>query len=143
MTHEKSDLFTALDEQLEEIRQAREALDAREGALNRARDELAVAFGGTAPARGRPTRAGIQQRAAQHHVDAIFDYLKKHGTARQADIARDLRLNSGTVSVALRQLEDDGHVMAQDLKDRGSVVWDFTGNSRAQSAASQRVVVPR
>lgn len=132
----RQDLFAALDDQLEEVRQERAALDAREDALKRARDELMAAFDGAAPrhhpppARSRATRAGIPQKAAQHHVEAIFDYLKKHGTARQADIAKDLQLNSGTASLALRQLQDDGAVSPQDQKDRGSVVWDFVGTRR-------------
>lgn len=140
MMAEKQDLFAALDAQLDEIQLARTELDRREDALNRARAELEVAFHGGAagpvPLRqssssARPTRAGIQQKAAQHHIDAIHDYLKKHKTARQADIAKDLQLNSGTVSLALRQLEESDDVTARDQKEKGSVVWDFAGERRS------------
>jgi hypothetical protein len=143
---ETSEVFAALDDQLEEIRHARAALDDREDAIHRARAELQVAFGGAPPpasgrgrraAQARPTRAGIQQKAAQHHVDAIHDYLQKHGTARQADIAKDLGLNSGTASLALRQLEEDRAVVPQERKDRGSVVWDFAAANPRTSDGSR------
>lgn len=139
------DLFAALDSQLEEIHAARAALDAREQAILNARAELEKAFGtspAAAPRRGRAanvreSRAGVKQKVAQHHVDAIFDYLKKHKTARQADVAKDLQLNSGTASLALRQLEEDGSVQALATKDRGSVVWEFTTTRRSAAPVGE------
>lgn len=55
-------------------------------------------------------------------VSQVDKYLAKHGKARQADIVSATKLNSGTVSVALRRLALDDRIERGD-KERGSQVW--------------------
>lgn len=126
------DLFAALEAAQHEIQEERRSLDAREAAIQRARDDLARALGGSGSPQRARTRAGISQKAAQHHLDAIADYLSRHQRARQADIAKALQLNSGTVSLALRQLEEDGVVAALPEKERNSVVWEASSPQRIE-----------
>lgn len=129
---DSQDLFAALEAAHQEIQEERRQLDAREHALQRAREELSQALGGNAPSSPRPrTRAGVQQKASQDHVDAISDYLTAQGPTRQADLGKALGLNSGTVSLALRQLESDGLVSAQPEKERNSLVWEIKASSPA------------
>lgn len=124
------DLFDALEAEQRRIEDERKALDEREDALHRARQAL---LGATPRKRAteprKRTRAGTQQKAAAHHLQAITDYMRRQTRARQADVAKDLQLNSGTVSLALRQLEADGVVKSLERKDRGSVVWQLAGRS--------------
>lgn len=112
-----SDLFAAIERERQDLLRRLEHLDRAEQELRQA------AVGGVLP-HGRPTRAGMRQRAAQHHLDAINDYLAREGTARQADIAKALKLNSGTVSLALRQLAESGIVRDTGRSERGSIIWD-------------------
>src|SRR4051812_4102665 len=71
-------------------------LQAEVAALRRARRALlGPANDGLAPA-GPP-----RQHVAQHHVASVRDYLEAQGSARQADIGKELGINSGLVSLAL------------------------------------------
>lgn len=73
-----------------------------------------------------PLRRSTQKRTSvgRAHLVAVLDYIKKYEQVRQADIARDLKLNSGTVSVATGVLSDAGNIEAVD-KIRGSIIWSF------------------
>lgn len=66
-----------------------------------------------------------QYSISKEKLEAVEKYLKKHGTARQSDIYKDLGLNAGSVSVALRVLEtqDPPKVIRADHKERGSQLW--------------------
>jgi hypothetical protein len=57
-------------------------------------------------------------------LEAVRTYMSKRGKTRQADIAKHTRLNSGTVSVALRLLEAAGEVSSGPKED-GSRTWEF------------------
>lgn len=142
------DLFAALEAAHQEIQEERRQLAAREQALLRAREELAQALGGNGtPTAHRGTRvrtrAGVQQKASQMHMDAISDYLTGRGAVRQADIGKALGLNSGTVSLALRQLEQDGLVEPLPEKERGSVVWQTTAPRDTVSSPRPRALARR
>jgi hypothetical protein len=67
------------------------------------------------------------------HLLAVHDYIKHHGRVRQADMVSDLKLNSGTVSVATNVLQDAGNIEAVD-KIRGSVVWEYRHSEGIPSA---------
>lgn len=73
--------------------------------------------------RSRPReRRGV----GQHWIDATRDYLKKNKKVRQVQIAADLRANSGTISLALRALEDAGEARKAGVENRAQV-WEWTG----------------
>lgn len=59
---------------------------------------------------------------------AVQKYLEKHPRARQATIAKGVRLkgqpiNGGSVSTALRRLEAAGLIERTDEKEDGSLIW--------------------
>lgn len=54
----------------------------------------------------------------------VREYVQKHGRVRQSDVARDLDLNSGTVSVALHALQMEGEVENTNRKENRSLVWE-------------------
>lgn len=56
-------------------------------------------------------------------LEIVRTYMQEHGKVRQADIAKHTRLNSGTVSVALRVLEAAGEV-SPGAKQDGSRTWE-------------------
>jgi hypothetical protein len=71
-------------------------------------------------------------------LQAVRNYIERSGEARQADIVKDLNLNSGTVSVATNALQDAGDIEAIG-KERGSVIWKFTGELGEEPEAQIRV----
>jgi hypothetical protein len=70
----------------------------------------------------RPTEVVLA--VSQERMDMVDRYLQRFGRARQADIAADLDFNSGTVSVALRRLEQEHKARPLD-KLHGSQVWEY------------------
>lgn len=56
----------------------------------------------------------------------VLDVLRanRDGHLRQADIAKRTKLNSGSVSVALRKLQAANQVRATGRKENGSMVWE-------------------
>lgn len=137
------DLFAALEaaaREIQEIEQQRRALDAREEAARRIAQN---ALEGTAGATGAPSakrvrsRAGLQQKVAETHLNAITEYLAKQQRARQADIGKALELNSGVPSRAMRELEEAGTVRRVG-KEAGSVVWELVPTPKKQRRATDR-----
>ena len=57
----------------------------------------------------------------------VGEYMQKHGEARQVDIGRELKQNSGTISVALKVLADQGVVEDTGQVDDKAKVWRYTG----------------
>lgn len=62
--------------------------------------------------------------SATHHLLAVDQAVTSRGYARVCDIARDLGITRGTVSVAMRSLKVAGHVLQDEnrffhLTDRG------------------------
>ena len=89
----------------------RKSYEARERAVQGAVDGLVGDF--------KPSLA-----ISQKFVDQVEEYLEECESARQSDIAANLKINSGTVSVALRRLQEAGKVEKGD-KERGSQVWIY------------------
>lgn len=58
---------------------------------------------------------------------AVRQYMENTRIARQSDIAKDLNENSGSVSLAMRELESRGDVEDTGKIDRKSKVWKFIG----------------
>lgn len=77
-----------------------------------------------AHARSAADRSPASFAVGEDRVSAVQEYLQAHERARQADIGIALGINSGSVSVALRLLEQRGQIAKLDRKERGSSVWE-------------------
>lgn len=64
---------------------------------------------------------------SQAKLRAVRQYMENTRIARQVDISKDLDENSGSVSLALRELERIGDVKNTGKVDRKSIVWEFIG----------------
>lgn len=90
---------------------------------------------------GTVTVAGLS--VGKDRLKKIEGYVKKRGSARQADIQRDLGFNSGTVSVGLRILAEQGKMRkgvnedGSDQKVKGSTIWFHTSPSVAKGRRTQ------
>jgi hypothetical protein len=84
-----------------------------------------------------PKRQRKRTSVGKARLQAVRDCIERHGEARQADIVKDLNLNSGTVSVATNALQTAGEIEAVG-KERGSVIWRFTGKRRQKPDAQPR-----
>jgi hypothetical protein len=75
--------------------------------------------------------AGQQPRrtsVGKARLRAVRDCIERTGEVRQADIVKQLGVNSGTVSVATSALRASGEIQAVG-KERGSIIWRFTGEA--------------
>ena len=68
----------------------------------------------------RPRRPAIGEK----RIDAVHVHLQHRGPCRQSDIARELSMNPGSVSVALRTLTEEGLIRALGTRNR-SRVWEW------------------
>jgi hypothetical protein len=68
-------------------------------------------------------------------LEAVGEYLSRHGEARQADIVKELGINSGSVSVALKFL-DQHHLVKRGEHRSNSQVWE------ALTPSPFRLVIP-
>lgn len=139
------DVVGSVTRALDKIRAEREAFEAqyeeqrrqyhaREEAIKEAvRQALRAAFGDEIPSAGPviEDHEGAKLSISQKHLAAIEEYLAERGSARQADVVERLTLNSGTVSVGLRRLEQAGLIKKGDKK-RGSRVWEHTAPTDAE-----------
>lgn len=109
---ERDDKIAEIREQYEDrLTPMRNALAAMNGEAHRQRH----------PDDQRPNLSG--QGISTARLDLVRKYMRKKGSARQADIAADLDLNSGAVSVAMGVLFDKGEVTPSSDKERGSRIW--------------------
>lgn len=108
---------------LAQLQAERSALQERVSAIDTA---IAALSGGAVPAL---TATMLKFRGAAvgaDKMDRVREYMRRHGEARQADIARDLQLNTGTISVAMRMLEESGEAKSLGKRNR-SQYWRWTG----------------
>jgi hypothetical protein len=75
----------------------------------------------TEPAADKPPE--VHRSISAGRLNLVRDYFEHHEQARQADITKDLNLNSGAVSVALKLLRDEG-VVKPGTQENGSRVWE-------------------
>lgn len=73
--------------------------------------------------------------SAAHHLMAIDDLFSKLGYARVSDIARELGITRGSVSISLRTLKDNGLVLQDEnrhlrLSARGQALVDSIKTKR-------------
>lgn len=105
------------DPLISRLEDERDALIERVTAIDTAIEALV----GTRPD-GAPT---ITRRAGSVGVDklaAVLEYIRERGEVRQAEISRELELNSGTVSTATTALMIQGEIEELPKRDR-SKVW--------------------
>ena len=74
-----------------------------------------------------------QQRKLEDYLKTIY-LLQRKGTVRGADIAEELNVKRPTVSVSLKELEQEGYLIR--LKDR-SVILTFKGAEIAREIADR------
>lgn len=117
----------AVDEingEIDIIEQEIATLRKRASALRRQREEWAkLAAPGNRP-------SGIDaalQSAGPAAVAVVADYLRKHRTAYQSEIAKATGLNSGTITHSLRVLAHDHAIAATGRKRRNSAQFEWTG----------------
>jgi DNA-binding transcriptional ArsR family regulator len=70
------------------------------------------------------------ERAGKGNVEAAFDYLAQHGRATKAEITRALGKNNGTVTYALRALEEEKRVRKTNVRVQGSDEYEVVSNRR-------------
>lgn len=115
-----SKALAKLREQREAYEQEIEQLRFRESLVEQALDGL----DGSLP---RPQRRTLN--ISEEKLAAVKDYVATEGSVRQVKIGEALKLNSGTVSVALRIMLKERLVEKGEL-DKGSRVWHSTARQR-------------
>ncbi|MCA9243452.1 MAG: metal-dependent transcriptional regulator [Phycisphaerales bacterium] len=78
----------------------------------------------------------VVTHSAAHHLMAIDDLIRKVGYARVSDIARELDITRGSVSISLRPLKDAGLIIQDDnrhlrLSPSGQALVDAIKTKRA------------
>ncbi len=58
----------------------------------------------------------VISHSAAHHLMAIADLMAKFGYARVSDVARELGITRGSVSISLRPLKDAGLILQDENK---------------------------
>lgn len=79
--------------------------------------------------RGRALPAQRGSGVGADKLEAVREYVQLHGRVRQSDIARELELNSGTVSTALHALQLEG-VVEPGRKENRSRIWEARTNGK-------------
>lgn len=120
------ELISVLETAISNIESEREslieqgnALDARESLLRTTIEGLRGSTNGSSPTKSASARLSI----SDERLNKVRQYLKEHPRSRQTDLVDKLGFNSGTVSVALRRLEEAGEAHRVESDDR-SQVWD-------------------
>ncbi len=77
----------------------------------------------------------IITHSAAHHLMAIDDLMQKRGYARVSDVARQLNITRGSVSISLQPLKKAGFVLQDEnrhlrLSDRGQELVDSIKTKR-------------
>jgi DNA-binding transcriptional ArsR family regulator len=113
------------------VEEQRKQFDFRAQMIEQARDGISMAFGDITFPSDDDSHEGDEVpklSISEKHLKRIEEYLANKGKVRQADLVEKLSLNSGTVSVGLRRLEQAG-LIAKAPKERGSRVWEHTAPS--------------
>jgi uncharacterized coiled-coil protein SlyX len=129
----------ALDEQ---IAAQRRTISEIEGSLKEHKASLAKltdarrALLRTRAPRKQRTRSAVSvtktalQRAGRGNVDKARDLLRHNGPTPKAEVTRLLAINDGTVTYALRALEETGEVRKTGERIHGSDVYEYLTPAR-------------
>ena len=110
------------DDAIASLQQTRARLIRDVEAIDRALKELGAVSDGASFSGSLGRRA---YQVGDDKIAAVLEYIEQAGgRARQADITRDLNINSGTASTALRALEAEGQI-AKGPKTNRSATWEL------------------
>lgn len=111
--------LTTTDELIARLKAEHTELSTRMAAIEQA---IAILDGTPVAALYRPN--GPRIAVGDDKLEAVRVYIRERGRVRQADITRELDLNSGTVSQATQALEREGEIEKGPKEDR-SVTWRY------------------
>jgi hypothetical protein len=103
-----------------------DSLTERESLLRTTLEGLRGSTNGSSPTPSSSSRLSV----SDERLDKVKQYLKEHPRSKQTDLVKKLGFNSGTVSVALRLLEQNGEAKRIESDEssgkpgRRSQVWD-------------------
>jgi DNA-binding MarR family transcriptional regulator len=101
-------------------------LDRREKAVSNALDALRASSNGKRATSSKKIALSI----SPERFEKVQQYLQKQGRAKQTALVDELKLNSGTISVALKKLEQEGKARNTGEKQDGSQVWETLDDGR-------------
>ena len=116
-----SDLLNQVRKELEEKIGAKNSLDAEIKQLKQVEKTLI---------KGPDSRGNVDynyEAVGEDNIKAVGDYLKFKGNARQQDIVADLGKNSGTISMALKVLEERKQAKPTGQRVNRSNEWKWVG----------------
>lgn len=113
--------MTTSDELVGRLQAEHDELEHRMHAIEAAIEALS----GTTPVASlyRPTN-GVRIAVGDDKLEAVRIYIRERGRVRQADITRELDMNSGTVSQATAALAREGEIEKGPKEDR-SITWRY------------------
>ncbi len=82
----------------------------------------------------------IISHSAAHHLMAIADLTARFGYARVSDVARELGITRGSVSISLRPLKDVGLILQDENKH---LRLSSEGQALVSSIKTKRVLIQR
>lgn len=108
-----------------ERREINSSLDQRASLIQKTLEGLrANGNGSSSKSNGtEATPKSLKLSVSPERLGKVLDYLDKHPRTRQTDLVKKLGLNSGTVSVALRVLEQEGTVSKAEHREGSSNEW--------------------
>jgi hypothetical protein len=106
-------VIQAFDEQRRRLRAELDDIDRKEAAVRAAMDHHTIDRKPSVP---------------EDKYEEVLRFLEKHPNSRQADIAKNLQLNSGIISQAMKIAVEQGQAQA-DRQGRGAR-YSLTGNGR-------------
>jgi hypothetical protein len=139
------------DQILTTLRQARDELEQDYLGRKSAIDQAIAAFGEepvTLTTRAQEPHNGSKRdledlSIGSDKLNRVRQVLRTstNGRLRQADITKKAKLNSGTVSVALRKLEQADEVRSTGEKLDGSMVWEEIRPTAASGSSTDHFAI--
>jgi len=131
-----NEALRAVEMRRQEYQRVLQDLDAREGHIKLALEGMVLGEQDSAPAPVSNGNNGAPRLSIHNdRLEIVRKYMERKGVTRQVDIGKETGENSGTVSVGLRVLEQQGLVRPGEVRD-GSRVWHWI--STATQAAQER-----
>lgn len=93
---------------------------------------------GRRPKRRKQAARTPLQRAGRGNVQKALDFLQSNGATPKAAITASLGINDGTVTYALKHLEDTGRVRQTGERVRGSNVYEYVPLRRGVTRPGDR-----
>jgi len=124
-----ADIVSNLEEAQKKLRVKMVELEARDQAIQQAIDGIS----------GVETKEIHSNKPASlsvsnERLQKVLKYVQKHPNSRQSDITKNVKLNSGSVSVALRKLKEEG-IIVKTGRDNGANVWTLAQIQKMEKVA--------